>query len=719
MKKSRVAFFVLVCASMTSIALAQQSSELLLPGGVLPPSSAAKIEPADRLASSLRLLSQNPYDVTALTLAGESALAVGDNNAALSFLARAEEINPASGRIKAGLGSALVQLERPREALRMFQEAVALGLPLHQLAKDRGLAFDLTGEPRRAQVDYGLALEHGGDDEVVRRMALSLGISGDKEAALRKIEPLIRRNDQAAWRARAMILAMNGDMRGGERIAEQVAPPGMASGLSQFMRRLAALGPADRAMAVTFGTMPQSIQGRPTSTLLAGTFRPIADRDAGLLAPVEVAPPVAAPVVLTAKQAKAQRRRPGRDEVQVAVAAPKQIVPPAAAAVSPTLTPSAPKTNESTSLVGPDGRLKRVGQRLGPVDPARLPDELKPATAANAQVVRPTVLTTLPPPSGAVEVAKAPSVTPISSPVPEIVRASVEPQATAPIFEVPAAKVITPTVVAEPPKPVVVATVVTPPPQPAFIPAAAAPLVTTPVNVVHAASVQTDLPATTVASPGFSAEVVAAALPAAQVATAELSTPSATLPEASPPPVAAPAAQIVVPAPAVVEPPAPAPAVGLGGLIANLELEAETSPSSVLTGEEFRKARLAAKKKAEADALKLSETTKLAEEKKKEEEERKRVAAANPARIWVQVATGSNEAGFGRTLSKLREQAPDALKGLGGATVPFRATNRILVGPFKSQAEAKATINKLAKSGVQATPFSSAAGEEVKRLPGK
>jgi tetratricopeptide (TPR) repeat protein len=199
MKKSRVAFFMLVCASMTSIAFAQQSSELLLPGGVLPPSSAAKIEPADRLASSLRLLSQNPYDVTALTLAGESALAVGDNNAALSFLARAEEINPASGRIKAGLGSALVQLERPREALRMFQEAVALGLPVHQLAKDRGLAFDLTGEPRRAQVDYGLALEHGGDDEVVRRMALSLGISGDKDAALRKIEPLIRRNDQAAW----------------------------------------------------------------------------------------------------------------------------------------------------------------------------------------------------------------------------------------------------------------------------------------------------------------------------------------------------------------------------------------------------------------------------------------------------------------------------------------------------------------------------------------
>ena len=183
----RVAFLALALSSSAS--LAQRPTELLMPGGVLPSSSAASLDPADRLASSLRLLAQNPYDVTALTLAGESALAVGDANAAISFLARAEEINPASGRIKSSLGSALVQLERPREALRMFQDAVALGLPVHLLAKDRGLAFDVTGEPRRAQADYALALQHGSDDEVTRRMALSLGISGDKDAALRKLEP--------------------------------------------------------------------------------------------------------------------------------------------------------------------------------------------------------------------------------------------------------------------------------------------------------------------------------------------------------------------------------------------------------------------------------------------------------------------------------------------------------------------------------------------------
>ncbi len=719
MKNSCVAFFVLVCASMTSITAAQQSSELLLPGGVLPPSSAAKIDPADRLASSLRLLSQNPYDVTALTLAGESALAVGDNNAALSFLARAEEINPASGRIKAGLGSALVQLERPREALRMFQEAVALGLPVHQLAKDRGLAFDLTGEPRRAQADYNLALQHSGDDEVVRRMALSLGISEDKEAALRKIEPLIRRNDQAAWRARAMILAMNGDMRGGERIAEQVAPPGMASGLSQFMRRLADLGPADRAMAVTFGTMPQNIQGRPTSTLLAGTFRPIADRDAGLLAPVEAAAPVVVPVALPTKQSKAPRRRPGRDEVQVALAAPKPVMTPAAAVTSSAKVPTAPKTNQNNSLVGPDGRLKRVGQRIGPIDPEKLPDALKPGADAKVLAGRPTILTTLPPPSGRIQGATAAVAQPNVQPAPGIVQASAEVQAPAPmpVFEVPAAKLVTAAVVAEPAKPDVLATMTAPQPEAAIIATVVAPVATIPAPT----SPLVTPPGQTVVSPGFSTEGVTAALPSAKLVPTEASPVVATVPEASPPPAVAPAAQIVASEPTVVEAtaPAPAPPVGLGGLIANLELEAETSASSVLTGEEFRKARLAAKKKADAELLKLSETTKLAEEKKKEDEERKRVAAANPARIWVQVATGSNEAGFGRTLSKLREQAPDALKGLSGATVPFRATNRILVGPFRSQADAKATINKLAKAGVQVTPFSSMAGEEVKRLSGK
>ena len=92
----RVAFLSLLMAgaALSVPAFAQSSAESLRPGGVLPAGLAGPLEPADRLAMSLRMLSQNPYDVGALTQAGESALAVGDANAAISFLARAEELSP-------------------------------------------------------------------------------------------------------------------------------------------------------------------------------------------------------------------------------------------------------------------------------------------------------------------------------------------------------------------------------------------------------------------------------------------------------------------------------------------------------------------------------------------------------------------------------------------------------------------------------------------------
>src|SRR3546814_9416985 len=74
---------------------------------------------------------------------------------------------------------------------------------------DRGLARDLLGQQDQAQRDYQLALSAAPSDEVTRRYALSLGISGDPDRAVQLLGPQLRRSDRAAWRARAMILAMN------------------------------------------------------------------------------------------------------------------------------------------------------------------------------------------------------------------------------------------------------------------------------------------------------------------------------------------------------------------------------------------------------------------------------------------------------------------------------------------------------------------------------
>lgn len=229
-------------------------------------------DPAELLAHALRTLQAEPHNLAALTAAGHNALLLGDSNAAVGFFGRAQEIAPRDGRVKAGLGSALVQLEKPQDALRLFADASRLGVPDTEFAADRGLAYDLTGDPRRAQRDYALVLAaHPDDDTTRRRLALSQGISGDKAAALATLDPLVRKKDIAAWRAQTFVLAMNGDIKGANDIT-RVMLPQQATMLQPFLARLAGLTPAAKARAVHFGEMPAAGQRySPTELANIGT----------------------------------------------------------------------------------------------------------------------------------------------------------------------------------------------------------------------------------------------------------------------------------------------------------------------------------------------------------------------------------------------------------------------------------------------------------------
>ena len=198
-----------------SSALAQAAGNPRLPPGAI-------VQPLDDgpgadLRRNLTTLANNPRSLDALIGAGRAAVAMGDGEAALSFFARADEVDGRNSRVKAGMGSALVLLERGNEALAMFRQAEALGAPEVELARDRGLAYDMTGDPRRAQQDYELALRRRDDPEVRRRMALSLAISGRREEALAMIEGQLRGQDRSAWRTQAFVLALTGDTDGRQR----------------------------------------------------------------------------------------------------------------------------------------------------------------------------------------------------------------------------------------------------------------------------------------------------------------------------------------------------------------------------------------------------------------------------------------------------------------------------------------------------------------------
>ena len=284
---------LLILSAVPTLALAQYEA---------PPAASANIVPRSDLSDHLRTLARSPRDLNALIGAGQSALSVGDATAALSFFGRANEVAPNDGRVKAGLGSTLLLLERPDDALRLFGEAVALGVPQSAIALDRGLAYDLRGDQLSAQRDYSLALRSDNSDELVRRNALSLGISGQKNEALTQLDPLLRKQDQAAWRARTFILAMNGDVRGATSITRTIMPQ-QAEAMAPFLRRLSSFTPAQRALAVTYGTMPEDSHATvpiPPS-VIARVIAPVSP-------PVQVA--IAKPVVIPAPAPRYETPKP-------------------------------------------------------------------------------------------------------------------------------------------------------------------------------------------------------------------------------------------------------------------------------------------------------------------------------------------------------------------------------------------------------------------------
>jgi len=106
----------------------------------------------------------------------------------------------------------------------------------------------------------------------------------------------------------------------------------------------------------------------------------------------------------------------------------------------------------------------------------------------------------------------------------------------------------------------------------------------------------------------------------------------------------------------------------------------------------------AAKAKAEADAKAKAE----AAEKK-----------ANPARIWVQIATGANAKALAFDYGKFAKKSPVLFKGKSAATTEWGKTRRLLVGPFKDRAAAQDWLGDYKKAGGDGFLFNSDAGQSV------
>ena len=243
--------------------------------------------PAAALARYVRTLASHPTDFQSLIGAGKAALELGDAQAAAGFFARADEANPRSPLPQAGMGAVSVANGAPQTALPYFQRAQQLGAPLASYACDRGLAYDLLGQQANAQADYRVALGSRDGDEARRRLALSLAISGDRNAALQTLAPLAARGDAGVPRVRAFVLALTGDSNAAMN-AINAAMPGSWARVAPFVQRLPSLSAGQRAAAVNLGIFPNN---GDTAYAVAAPSTPAADRLADLEALLRAGPP--------------------------------------------------------------------------------------------------------------------------------------------------------------------------------------------------------------------------------------------------------------------------------------------------------------------------------------------------------------------------------------------------------------------------------------------
>ncbi|MBB5707263.1 tetratricopeptide repeat protein [Sphingopyxis panaciterrulae] len=355
------------------------ASALALPAAaqIKPPDPATKAAMDRRtaartlLSSALGRIAANANDARALLDAGRASIDLEDYRAALGFLLRAEKAASRDGQVKATLGSVMVHLENPTRALDYFGEAQLLGAPERLFLADRGLARDLLGQQDQAQRDYQLALSAAPSDELTRRYALSLGISGDPDRAVALLAPQLRRSDRAAWRSRAMILAMNGRNDEATQIVRATLPPQLAENILPYLLRMDRLNPAQMAAAAHFGRFPSGELGprRPPVQMAAATPAPTPAPTASRRRTAAARPATAAaptPTPAPAPAAVAVRRTPVPTPAPAASRPAPTPAPVPATAVSkpaptPTPAPIGVAVDRDSGPVGPGFSIADMG----------------------------------------------------------------------------------------------------------------------------------------------------------------------------------------------------------------------------------------------------------------------------------------------------------------------------------------------------------------------
>ena len=721
------------------------------------------------LDSALQRLAVNARDAGALVDAGFASLDIGDVDAAVGFFSRADSVDPGNARAQAGLGAAYVRSENPYDALLMFEEAERAGAAPLSLAGDRGLALDLVGDTSSAQGYYRKALAAAPNAEVTRRLAVSLAISGDKSGAEAALLPLLKKQDLAAYRARAFVLAITGDAKGAQQIADQVMPRAMSSKIAPYLRYMPRLTPAQQAAAANFGQFPSVAQiGKQdprAAKYISNIKRPVQTAATAVAvnsaqsALVPAGEPFGSRSGTKTALASSTPRTVTRGQKAAPVATPRAVASTEFAAAAPPTARAMPSTDtgELPPVSGSTGAYTTTvaaasppiaGRPYAQARVAAAEPSARPSIAISdypAPTQAPAAVTTIPgfskPLSPAAPAGSGASAIASYSAAPANQAASAAYGVQSPQVPAVAAVSAQPAPMAKNAVAVTPAAAVVPAVSsgqmfgPSLAEATRPTTAATPAQALSGASmVAASASSTAGASPTISvAPVMNEALP--QTSAVE-GVSSASPPPAAPtsPAPSVPPAQIsladafadfTVPTVAERAPGAvditritplrdPSPVEQAAAAGRSIPTSPQLARDAVAAKETATKAAVAAKggKLAPADPkVAAAKGGKAANAK-----DAKPKPPAQPSRVWVQLATGRDAAALGYDWRRMAKGNAELFKGRQAYLTVWGQSNRLLTGPFPTASAAQEFVSKLKKEDVASFVFTSKQGEEVKPL---
>ncbi len=206
-----------------------------------------------------QVLAADDKNSDALAGIADVLVAAGNPLEATPYYQRLLDMKPGDLRFQLGLARAYNRAERPTQAMAIVNQAIAAGAEGGMAWTEKGLALDLLGRFKEAQMAYGQALKLSpGNPETLQRMAFSFACIEEYRTALNLLNEIAHMpgGKDHVRNALATVYAMSGQANQAMKIAASGAPENdNVATRRPFYESLPKLDQLSKARAVHLGVI--------------------------------------------------------------------------------------------------------------------------------------------------------------------------------------------------------------------------------------------------------------------------------------------------------------------------------------------------------------------------------------------------------------------------------------------------------------------------------